>query len=145
MGFMSGVWRMLGADDEVDSQQQIVDYPAPVARAPRLAVEVEEAADTPSPQNSTICVVRPELNSAGETLYSMKEYAAHLLTGNTVLLDISVIAAIDDPHAKRVVDYLTGVVEAVGGAVSEITTNIFIFTPAHVTLAGDPVNPVEVN
>jgi cell division inhibitor SepF len=68
-----------------------------------------------------------------------------LLTRQALVLDINALAADDIDQATRVVDYLSGVVEAVEGSVWEVTKNIFVFAPKNVKLAGDPLKPVEVN
>ena len=74
-----------------------------------------------------------------------REYAAYLLSDRALVLDINEIAAQDPGHAMRIVDYLSGVAEAVGGSVFEVTKNIFIFAPQNVQLGGDPLLQIEVN
>jgi FtsZ-interacting cell division protein YlmF len=152
MGFMAGVWRMLGAEEDDAHDKRIVEYPvqtgrvaAEVTMAPAPPpVELAAAPAVPAAQ-TTICVVRPELDEDGEALFSLKEYAAHLLADRAVVLDINEIAAVDEAHAMRIVDYLSGVAEAVGGSVFEVTKNIFIFAPENVQLGGDPLMQIEVN
>lgn len=153
MGFMTGVWRMLGADDD-DASQQIVEYPVPRGRT-AVASEAEPAAvvsqSAPAmaalalSEPKTIYIIRPELDAEFEPQFSLKEYAAFLLTEQALVLDVNEVAALDELQATRIVDYLSGVAEAIGGSVFEVTKNIFIFTPASVKLAGDPVTPLEVN
>ena len=152
MGFMTGVWRMLGAEDEVAHDKRIVEYPVPAGRAAAETalreappVDAPEAQQAPAGGVTTICVVRPELADDGEALFSLKEYAAHLLESQAVVLDINEIAAQDPGHAMRIVDYLSGVAEAVNGSVFEVTKNIFIFAPQNVELGGDPLMQIEVN
>lgn len=152
MGFMTGVWRMLGAEDEIAPDKRIVEYPLPTGRAQteNALREAPQLADAPLEEPAaigvtTICVVRPELADDGEALFSLKEYAAHLLESQAVVLDINEIAAQDAGHAMRIVDYLSGVAEAVNGSVFEVTKNIFIFAPQNVELGGDPLMQIEVN
>jgi FtsZ-interacting cell division protein YlmF len=156
MGFMAGVWRMLGADDDemqpaqAAPEQRIMEHPAlrqpasaPTASSPpSITLATEAAADQAS---KTIFIVRPELDEDGEAAFSLKEYAAYLLTEQAVLLDVNLVAGDDELHAIRIVDYLSGVAEAIGGRVFEVTKNIFIFTPSSLELAGDPVTQIEVN
>jgi FtsZ-interacting cell division protein YlmF len=147
MGFMAGVWRMLGAEEE-DADQRIVEYPQAQSRpgldtmsmAPSVALSPALA-----PAATTIFIVKPELDEHGEPLFSLKEYASFLLTQQALVLDVNEVAAEDELHATRIVDYLSGVAEAVCGSVFEVTSNIFIFAPQQVQLAGDPLTPVEVN
>jgi FtsZ-interacting cell division protein YlmF len=146
MGFMAGVWRMLGAEEE-DADQRIVEYPQAPSRAAGLdTMSVAQAvALSPAPSATTIFIVKPELDEQGEPLFSLKEYASFLLTQQALVLDVNEVAAEDESHATRIVDYLSGVAEAVNGSVFEVTSNIFIFAPQQVQLAGDPLTPVEVN
>lgn len=151
MGFMAGVWRMLGADEEESAavqEQRIVEYPAPQRQsaAPALLTAQEPVPDQAAPPvDKTIFVVRPELDDSGEAAFSLKEYASFLLTEQALVLDVNIVAGEDELHAMRIVDYLSGVAEAIGGSVFEVTKNIFIFTPASLQLAGDPVTQIEVN
>jgi len=43
-----------------------------------------------------------------------------------------------------VIDYMSGVAEAVTGSIYEIAKNIFIFAPSNISLDGDPLKQVEV-
>ncbi len=98
----------------------------------------------PQPSSTTVFVVKPELDEHGKPCYSLKSYARYLLTRQALVLDINDVAADDVTKALRIVDYLSGVVEAVDGSVWEVTKNIFVFAPRNVKLAGDPLKPVEV-
>jgi FtsZ-interacting cell division protein YlmF len=66
------------------------------------------------------------------------------MSRQALVLDVNELAADDEDAATRVVDYLTGVVEAVEGSVFQVTKNIFIFAPSNVKLAGDPLEQIEV-
>lgn len=146
MGFLTGVWRLLGAEyDDVDSDR-IVDYPAKNnGESTGAASRADDGIIAmPESERTTVYVVRPELDKKSQPLFSLKTYASHLLTRQALVLDINLLAAGDLEKAKRVVDYLTGVVEAVDGAVWQISKNIFIFVPHNVQLAGDPLTPIEV-
>jgi cell division inhibitor SepF len=148
MGFMEGVWRLLGADDhEDDNEEAIVDYQSH-ERAPVQERSVEAGASIlHMPQDSprtTVYVVKPQPDAAGSYNFSLRAYAQHLLSHHALVVDVNELADIDIDEATRVVDYLSGVVEAVDGTVYEITRNIFIFAPDNVELAGDPLKQVEV-
>ena len=146
MSFLSGVWRLLGAEDEEQDHRGIVEYSAQSGSA--VGVATDEAKDgiipLPEPEPTTLFVVRPELGAQGQPQFSLKTYADFLLTRRALVLDINALAADDIEQATRVVDYLTGVAQAVDGTVWEVTKNIFIFAPSNVELAGDPLKPVEV-
>lgn len=147
MSLLSGVWRFLGAEDDDTGAGKVVEYPTA-----DIAVKTEPApgpADgiisMPEQRSTTVFVVKPELDDSGKACYSLKSYARYLLTRQALVLDINEIAAGDVTKAMRIVDYLSGVVEAVDGSVWEVTKNIFVFAPRNVKLAGDPLKPVEVD
>jgi FtsZ-interacting cell division protein YlmF len=146
MSFMSGVWRFLGADDDDANTGKVVEYPTPnsAAKAEPAPGPADNIITMPQPPPTTVFVVKPELDSNGKPLFSMKSYARYLLTRQALVLDINAIAADDLTKAMRLVDYMAGVAEAVEGSVYEVTKNIFVFAPRNVKLAGDPLKAVEV-
>ena len=99
----------------------------------------------PDAENATLFVVRPGMDGKGAVNFSLKQYAAYLMTRQAMVLDVNELAAENMDEARRVVDYLCGVVAAVDGTVWEVTRNIFIFAPSTVSLAGDPLRQIEVN
>jgi len=146
MSFLSGVWRLLGAEDEEQEHGRIVEYAAhPSTNAATAQKQADDGIiSLPEAEQTTLFVVRPELSDKQEPQFSLKTYASYLLTRRALVLDINSLAADDFEQATRVVDYLTGVAEAVDSAVWEVTKNIFIFAPSNVQLAGDPLKPIEV-
>jgi FtsZ-interacting cell division protein YlmF len=172
MGFVAGVMRLFGVVDDYSQDEQMLEYPvqhrgsveayapqpAEPSRAGLLAAmqsgkygaqPVEAQApprviNMPQPDKQTVFIVRPTLDGSGKPGFSMKTYAGYLLTRQALVLDVNELAALDLDEATRVVDYLSGVVEAVEGSVWEVAKNIFIFAPNNVALAGDPLKPLEV-
>jgi len=71
-------------------------------------------------------------------------YANELLSRKAIIVDVNELAVEDLDEATRVIDYLSGVAEAVAGSIYEIAKNIFIFAPSNVSLDGDPLKQVEV-
>ena len=145
MSLLAGVMRLFGADDDVN--EGLMDYPAPeTAQASGMAADAQSGIiEMPEPASTTLFVVRPEFDGGGQPAYSLKAYARYLLTRQALVLDINELAGDNVIEATRIVDYLSGVVEAVEGSVWEVTKNIFIFAPKGVKLAGDPLKPVEVH
>jgi FtsZ-interacting cell division protein YlmF len=147
MGFIAGVWRMLGAvDNEVDSET-IVDYPQPQHSQPPPAQESTPGVinmPAPAGAGSTLCFGRPQLADSGQPAFSMKSFANQLLNRQALILDVNSLATQDMDEATRLVDYLSGVVEAVDGSVWEVTKNIFLFAPRNVALSGDDLKQLEV-
>jgi cell division inhibitor SepF len=146
MSFLNGVWRMLGAEDEHE-QEAMLEYPGEASAV--VSVEKRSEADRiinmPEADNATLFVVRPEMGQDGSSNFSLKMYAGYLMTRQAMVLDVNELAAINMDEARRVVDYLCGVVAAVDGSVWEVTRNIFIFAPSTISLAGDPLRQIEVN
>jgi FtsZ-interacting cell division protein YlmF len=149
MGFIAGVWRMLGAVDNELDNEAIVDYPQP-QHSPTASAPAQQhgpaVINMPSPQgsSSTLCFGRPELAEGGQPSFSMKGFANQLLNRQALLLDVNSLAAQDMDEATRLVDYLSGVVEAVDGSVWEVTKNIFLFAPRNVALSVDALKQLEV-
>lgn len=146
MSFMSGVMRFLGAEDDDTAAGKVVEYPTPnaVVKPEPASGPVEKLIQMPQQPSTTVFVVKPALDESGKPCYGLKSYARYLLTRQALVLDINEVAAGDVAKAMRIVDYLSGVVEAVDGNVWEVTKNIFVFAPRNVKLAGDPLTPVEV-
>jgi FtsZ-interacting cell division protein YlmF len=149
MSFINGVWRLLGAEIDESDDDNIVEYPsshpAMQSRADAPPVRpVENIIALPEPEATTISVVRPELDGTGKEQYSLKRYRDILLKRQAMVVDINQLAVADEAQAKRVIDFLAGVVLAVEGSVFEVTKNIFLFAPKNVKLAGDPIRQVEL-
>jgi FtsZ-interacting cell division protein YlmF len=170
MGFVAGVMRLFGVVDDYSQDEQILEYPGQQRNMPEAYTQQhsersragllgamqsrhsvpEGAAPAPRMLNmpvsdrQTVFIVWPTLDGSGKPGFSMKTYAGYLLTRQALVLDVNELAALDLDEATRVVDYLSGVVEAVEGNVWEVSKNIFIFAPNNVALAGDPLKPLEV-
>ena len=91
-----------------------------------------------------ICIYRPKMQGAGQPGFSMRSYASQLLSRKAIIVDVNELAGDDLDEATRVIDYLSGVAEAVTGSIYEIAKNIFIFAPSNISLDGDPLKQVEV-
>ncbi|MCH7472052.1 cell division protein SepF [bacterium] len=152
MGFIRGVWRLMGADDEDGIADRDVRATSsrgyPIVDESALPAVRDEPQDgiisMPAGEGSTIFIAHPGIGDSGKVDFSLKTYASYLLTRQALVLDVNDLAAADLGEATRVVDYLSGVVEAVDGIVWEVANNIFIFAPRNVNLAGDPIKQVEV-
>ncbi len=148
MSFISGVWRLLGAEVD-DSEENIVEYPSSHPAAQTRPEAVHSPVENniialPEPQQMEISVVRPELDASGKELYSMKRYCDMLRQHQPLLVDLNQLYAANEEHAFRVIDILNGIVLANEGRVYKITHNIYIFTPKNVKMTGDPIEQVEI-
>lgn len=149
MSFMSGVWRLLGADVEESDGDNIVEYPSshPAMQSRVEAQPVRPAENIialPEPEPTVICVVKPEVDAQGNELYSMKRYCDMLRKHQAMIVDINQLSAVDEERAMRVIDILNGIVLAAEGRVFKVSKNIYIFTPKNVRMAGDPIEQVEI-
>lgn len=63
------------------------------------------------------------------------QIADHLLEGKTVVLNLEITQKED---ARRLIDFLTGVVYSVQGKFKNVAANTFIITPHDVDVTGDP-------
>jgi FtsZ-interacting cell division protein YlmF len=148
MGFMTGVLRMLGAADEEQYDDQIVEYTPRGRGRQRQHDDVEpegQLINMPGiDPRDCICIYRPKMQGQGQPGFSMRSYAGNLLARKAIIVDVNELAGEDLDEATRVIDYLSGVAEAVTGSIYEIAKNIFIFAPSTISLDGDPLKQVEV-
>ena len=68
------------------------------------------------------------------------QIADHLLEGKTVVLNLEVTQKED---ARRLIDFLTGVVYSVQGKFKNVAANTFIITPHDVDVTGDPATVAD--
>jgi FtsZ-interacting cell division protein YlmF len=149
MSFISGVWRLLGADVDESENENIVEYPSshPAMQSRAEAVQarpIEQIIAMPEPLSMVICVVRPGLDNGGKEQYSMKRYCDMLRKNQAMIVDLNDLSTVDEEHAVRVIDILNGIILANEGRVYKIAKNIYIFTPKNVKMAGDPIEQVEI-
>lgn len=124
MGFMTGVLRMLGAAEEEQYDDQIVEYPTR-GRSTRENREPQgQIISMPGHEGTTMCIYRPTMQAAGQPAFSMRNYASELLSRKAIIVDVNELASEDLDEATRVIDYLSGVAEAVTGSIYEIAKNI---------------------
>lgn len=146
MSLMDGVWRLIGVHD--DEQEDIIEMEHPARKRQASAASAEgdaELIELPEPETTAVFVVKPARNEKGESQYSLSAYVNFLKSRQALILDVNELARIDLEEAKRVVDFLAGAVRMAEGEAFEITTNVFIFAPYNIKLAGDPLRRVEVS
>ena len=89
---------------------------------------IEENKEKPvkEPSNQMI-LVEPRAYSESQTI------ADHLKTKNTVVVNLK---RVTDAQAKRIIDFLTGTLYAIGGDLQQIGPGIYLCTPKNVTVQG---------
>lgn len=108
--------KMLGDEDD----REVVDE--------ETFYTIEENKDK-SPKESTnqMILVEPRAYSESQTI------ADHLKSKNTVVVNLK---RVTDAQAKRIIDFLTGTLYAIGGDLQKIGPGIYLCTPKNVSVQG---------
>lgn len=100
----------------------------------------ERKGPKPTPQNSEnankIMVFEPRAYSEATTI------AKHILSGKSVLVNFHLM---EEPQARRVVDFLTGTVYAEDGDIKRVSSEMFLCTPPTVEIEGTTKSLEEYN
>ena len=88
--------------------------------------EVEEVHENKE-KKGTMILLEPRAYSESQQI------ADHLKNKNTVVVNMKRVTA---DQAKRIVDFLSGTVYAIGGDLQKIGTGIFLCTPRNVSVEG---------
>lgn len=123
--------------DMNDTEDDYEDEPA--------APETEAEAPTPAQdrvtpnRNNVVSMSQPANKGAKIELYEpriysdAKEIGRNLLSNTAVLVNFTHLESED---AKRIVDFMTGVVFAVNGEIKRVGDRIFLVTPANFEVSG---------
>jgi cell division inhibitor SepF len=85
-------------------------------------------------QSSKMILVEPR------TYDETQEMADHLRSRRAIIVNLQ---RLHHDQAKRVVDFLSGTVYAIGGDIQKLGTNIFLCTPDNVELQGSITEMIE--
>lgn len=85
-------------------------------------------------QNSKMCLFEPRVFS------DTQDIADELKNRRTTLVNLQ---RIDKVSAKRIIDFLSGTVYAIGGDIRRVGTDIFLCTPDNVEVAGSITEQIE--
>ena len=77
--------------------------------------------------SSQMILVEPRAYSESQTI------ADHLKSKNTVVVNLK---RVTDAQAKRIIDFLTGTLYAIGGDLQKIGPGIYLCTPKNVSVQG---------
>jgi cell division inhibitor SepF len=108
--------KMLGDDDDRETVDDTGYY----------SIEEGKTAQPKEPQNQMI-LVEPRAYSESQTI------ADHLRAKNTVVVNLK---RVTDAQAKRIIDFLTGTLYAIGGDMQQIGPGIYLCTPKNVSVQG---------
>ncbi len=108
--------KMLGDEDD----REIVDE--------ETFYTIEENKDKPQKESTNqMILVEPRAYSESQTI------ADHLKSKNTVVVNLK---RVTDAQAKRIIDFLTGTLYAIGGDLQKIGPGIYLCTPKNVSVQG---------
>lgn len=92
-----------------------------------LEEEEETATENPTTSNGKMILLEPRAYSESQQI------ADHLKKKNTVVVNMK---RVTPDQAKRIVDFLSGTVYALGGDLQKIGGGIFLCTPKNVNVEG---------
>ncbi len=109
--------KMLGDDDDKDTNVDTNSY---------YSID-NDGKSMPSSSSNQMILVEPRAYSESQTI------ADHLKAKNTVVVNFK---RVTDAQAKRIIDFLTGTVYAIGGDLQKIGPGIYLCTPKNVSVQG---------
>lgn len=87
----------------------------------------ESKEKAPKEASNQMILIEPRAFSESQTI------AEHLKTKNTVVVNFK---RVTDAQAKRIIDFLTGTLYAIGGDMQKIGPGIYLCTPKNVSVQG---------
>jgi cell division inhibitor SepF len=131
MSIKSKIKTFFFLDDENDDQEEeYKEEIEPVAKQPKQQhVKPQNVVSLQSVQKaSKLILIEPRVYSEAQ------EIADHLKNRRAVIVNLQ---RIEHDQAKRIVDFLSGTVYAIGGDIQKVGPNIFLCTPDNVEIAGN--------
>ncbi|WP_409275564.1 cell division protein SepF [Neobacillus sp. SCS-31] len=118
-------------DDQYEEEEGYVEEPEPLKPQKQQAAKTQNVVSLQSVQkasNSKVVLIEPRMYSEAQ------EIADHLKNRRAVVVNLQ---RIDHDQAKRIVDFLSGTVYAIGGDIQKIGLSIFLCTPDNVEVSGN--------
>ncbi|RDU38498.1 cell division protein SepF [Neobacillus piezotolerans] len=118
-------------DEQYDEEEDYVEEPetrAPQKQQPARTQNVVSLQSVQKSSNSKVVLIEPRMYSEAQ------EIADHLKNRRAVVVNLQ---RIDHDQAKRIVDFLSGTVYAIGGDIQKIGLSIFLCTPDNVEVSGN--------
>jgi len=141
MGIIRTILRFFGIPEY--DEEKILHYPASKETEIVASPEVVEFANKPldtRPQahktETKLSIVRPELTRYGRINFSLSVYTENLKEGYILLVDVSKVVTQSREEARKIIHFLSGVTEALGGVRKEVVPNLFLFAPPGVQVHG---------
>ncbi|WP_374721941.1 cell division protein SepF [Peribacillus tepidiphilus] len=126
-------------DDEYEYKEEVLEEKAPETKvAKTIAKSQSHSQNVVSLQSvqksSKVVLLEPRAYSEAQ------EIADHLKNRRAVVVNLQRISS---DQAKRIVDFLSGTVYAIGGDIQRIGTKIFLCTPDNVDVSGSITGIVQ--
>ncbi|GAF66156.1 cell division protein SepF [Alkalihalobacillus trypoxylicola] len=147
MGMKTKFKRFFELDDDVQEIEEYVEEPEdrsyeeePAYKKSRSQSSVQQK------QGKNVVSLQSVKNSSKVILFEPRTYdeaqeiADHLKARKAVIINLQ---RISHEQAKRIVDFLSGTVYAIGGDIQKLGVNIFLCTPDNVDVAGTITDLVE--
>jgi cell division inhibitor SepF len=116
-------------DDEYDDAEEVFEEEAEPVRSPRNQLKSQNVVSLQSVQKSSkVILVEPRVYAEAQDI------ADHLKNRRAVVVNLQ---RIEHDQAKRIVDFLSGTVYAIGGDIQKIGSSIFLCTPDNVEVSGN--------
>ena len=124
--------KLIDNDEELEQEDELTPY----TKKSESSKESKESLSLPkrgkivnihTTTQLKVVVVHPE------NFEDSKEIADHLKKRNTVVVNMKRVTA---EQAKRIIDFLSGTVYAIGGDLQKIGVGIFLCTPKNVNVEG---------
>lgn len=139
------------SDDEDEQYAAEEDQEFTQQSAPEQQMQATPpAASKPAPayrgNNNVVAMSKPAVKGAKIELYEpriysdAKEVGRNLLNNTAVLVNFTHLETSD---AKRIVDFLTGLVFAINGEIKRVGDQIFLVTPANFEVGGALANKIQ--
>jgi cell division inhibitor SepF len=127
------------ADEEYDYEPQQPSAPAaPVAhqapapqatRAQVTPLRRPAARQAPAAEMNEILTVHPRAYKDAQVI------AENFRDGIPVIINLSQMT---EPDARRLIDFASGLSQGLYGKIERVTSKVFLLSPAHVAVSGDP-------
>jgi len=115
-------------DDEYDEPEEAYEEEMEPAKPQKQHAKSQNVVSLQSIQKSSkVILVEPRVYAEAQ------EVADHLKNRRAVIVNLQ---RIEYDQAKRIVDFLSGTVYAIGGDIQRIGSDIFLCTPDNVEIAG---------
>lgn len=135
MSFVSKFKSYFALDDEYEYKEEVIEEEVAEPKVVKSAKPIQ--ANT---ANNNVVSLQSVQKSSKVVLLEPRAYADaqevadHLNSKRAVVVNLQ---RIQRDQAKRIVDFLSGTVYAIGGDIQKIGTDIFLCTPANVDVSGN--------